>query len=109
MSAEEYLEAKDEHGRRLDPQVRMYLSVPGVKAIGVIRNYFPDLVSLNYGVLLRWDNFICSLTNRHWWRVFTSNQLVRNLMAWIVPRAAAVEMAIGEWRKRRRLNRQSSR
>jgi hypothetical protein len=107
MTAEEYLFAKDDSGRRLDPQVRMYESLP-LRIVGLIPDYFPDPESLNYGVLLRWDNPICSFTNRHWWRVFTSHQLVRNLMAWIVPRAAAVELAIGEWRKRRRHNRQSS-
>jgi hypothetical protein len=109
MSAKEYLEAKDGFGRPLDFQLRMYLSVPGVKALGVIPDYFPDPESLNYGVLLRWDNPVCSSTNHNWWRIFTSNQLARNVLAWLVPRVAAAEMAYSEWRTLRRRNRQLSR
>jgi hypothetical protein len=111
MTAEEYLFPKDEEGQPLpclDPQVRMYLTIAGVKALSVIPDYFPDPESLNFGVLLRWDNPFCSYTNHRWWRVFTSNQLVRNILAWIVPRAAAAEIAYNDWRKLRHLIQQSS-
>jgi hypothetical protein len=105
MTAEEYLFKMDDFGRPLDPQVRMYLSVPGVKALCAIPNYFPDPLSLNNGVLLRWDNPFCSRTNRRWWRLITSNQTTRNILAWMVPRAAAAEMAINDWRKKLRKKR----
>jgi hypothetical protein len=56
MTADEYLRAKDDHGLPLDKQVRYYTSIPGLKAIKVLPNYFHDPASLDYGVLLRWTN-----------------------------------------------------
>jgi hypothetical protein len=108
MTAEVYLQERDKTtGRPLDGHVAMYTDIPGVQAIGVLPDYFRDPKSLNYGVLLRWDNPFCSDTNRHWWRVLTSNQLARNVLAWTIPRLAAAEMAYREWRSLRRRNRPS--
>ncbi len=56
MSAEQYFLAKDKNGKYLDPQVNYYTSVPGLKAVKVLPEYFKDPESENYGVLLRWRN-----------------------------------------------------
>jgi hypothetical protein len=56
MTADEYLWSKDSVGRPLDAQVRFYTSIPGLKAVKVLPNYFKDPESLDYGVLLRWHN-----------------------------------------------------
>jgi hypothetical protein len=67
MTAEEYLRAKDAKGRPLDRQVRFYTSVPGLKAVKAIPNYFHDPDSLDWGVLLRWRNPLYGLPGRHIW------------------------------------------
>jgi hypothetical protein len=55
MTPEEYLKAKNENGEPLDPEVRFYKRA-GLKIEKVLPNYFEDPDSLNYGVLLIWDN-----------------------------------------------------
>ena len=56
MTADEYLWKKNKHGKFLDRQVRFYASVPGLKVVRVIPNYFDDPDSDDNGVLLRWRN-----------------------------------------------------
>jgi hypothetical protein len=56
MSAEEYLWSKDGEGNYVDPQVKFYTSVPGLKVVKALPDYFEDPESKNYGVLLRWRN-----------------------------------------------------
>jgi hypothetical protein len=56
MSADEYLVAKGADGKPLDPQVRFYTSVEGLKAVKALPDYFDDPDSCDYGVLLRWRN-----------------------------------------------------
>ncbi len=67
MTAEEYLSAKDHQGQPLDRQVRYYTSVPGLKAVKLLPNYFNDPDSLDYGVLLRWHNPLYGLPGRKLW------------------------------------------
>ncbi len=55
MTPEEYLKAKNENGEPLDPEVRFYKRA-GLKIEKILPNYFEDPDSLNYGVLLIWDN-----------------------------------------------------
>jgi hypothetical protein len=67
MTAEQYLMAKNEKGKPLDRQVRFYTSVPGLKALKVLPNYFNDPESLDYGVLLRWKNPLYGLPGKRFW------------------------------------------
>lgn len=53
---EEYLWAKGEDGRYLDPEIRFYRRVRLVDISRVIPNYMEDPGSLNYGYLLCWKN-----------------------------------------------------
>lgn len=53
--AMEYMSGCTEHGRPLDPEIAIYKR-SGLKPIRPIRNYFPDHASLDYGVLLVWEN-----------------------------------------------------
>lgn len=55
MTAQEYLDAEDDQGRPLDPEVRFYKRA-GLKIGKVLPGYFDDPSSLSYGVLLIWDN-----------------------------------------------------
>ncbi|MFA6525760.1 MAG: hypothetical protein WCT33_05925 [Patescibacteria group bacterium] len=54
-SAEEYLNAKDERGDLLDPEVRFYKK-NRLRIVLLLPDYFKDPESMNYGVLLRWKN-----------------------------------------------------
>jgi predicted N-acetyltransferase YhbS len=61
MTAEDYVFAKDQSGRDiiLDPELKFYIrsyygSATRIKKI--IPNYFNDPASLNYGVLIEWNN-----------------------------------------------------
>jgi hypothetical protein len=56
MSPEDYLRARGPDNKPLDHQIKFYTSVPGLKALKVLPDYFQDPDSLNYGVLLRWHN-----------------------------------------------------
>ncbi|TFG34611.1 hypothetical protein EU527_02585 [Candidatus Thorarchaeota archaeon] len=55
MTPEEYLEAKNDKGEPLDPEVRFYKRA-GLEIGKVIPNYFEDPDSKCYGVLLIWEN-----------------------------------------------------
>lgn len=67
MTAEDYLWAKDAKGDFLDPQVRYYASVPGLRVIKSLPNYFDDPDSCDYGVLLRWQNPLYGLPLPRLW------------------------------------------
>jgi catechol 2,3-dioxygenase-like lactoylglutathione lyase family enzyme len=67
MTANEFLRAKNEEGKPLDRQVRFYTSVPGLKAVKALPDYFNDPDSLNYGVLLRWRNPLFGLPAPKFW------------------------------------------
>jgi|GEM_PF-2180890 len=110
MTAEMYVNERKPSGRPLDVQVGMYLEVPGVQVVGVIPDYFPDPDSLNYGVLLRWDNPpFRNPVVRTWWRLMMLTKPSRNALAWAVPQLLAAEEGYDEWRALRRRRRQSSR
>jgi hypothetical protein len=67
MTADEYFRAKNDKGEPLDRQVKYYTSVPGLKAIKVLPNYFNDPDSLDYGVLLRWRNPLFGVPGKRLW------------------------------------------
>lgn len=89
MSAETYLREKDHLGRPLDSQVRMYAGLPGMKVVCVIKDYFDDPDSLDYGVLLWWDNRF---------KRFPFPRLI----AWGVVSLAKLEQSFNRWRVQRR-------
>ncbi len=55
MTPEEYLNAVNEKGEPLDPEVRFYRRA-SLKIGKIIPNYFDDPDSLSYGVQLIWEN-----------------------------------------------------
>jgi len=55
MSVHEYVYARTQTGRILDPELALYVSM-GMKIEKIIPNYFNDPESLNYGVLVSWAN-----------------------------------------------------
>lgn len=55
MSVDEYLSSKFLTGNSIDPEFELYQSMGG-KFIKVIPNYIDDVSSLNYGVLIGWEN-----------------------------------------------------
>jgi len=61
MPVEEYINARTRTGRLLDPELGMYQSV-GLKPIRIIPNYIKDPESLNYGILVVWENPFLGLT-----------------------------------------------
>lgn len=50
-----YVYGKTDKGRPLDPEIAIYKR-SGLSPIKVLKDYFPDPQSLNYGVLLIWRN-----------------------------------------------------
>ncbi|HUW23071.1 MAG TPA: hypothetical protein VMW39_03475, partial [bacterium] len=61
MSVEEYIKAKTKTGRLLDPELGIYQSV-GLKSIRIIPGYINDPESLDYGILVVWENPFSDLT-----------------------------------------------
>ena len=55
MKVEDYAFGKRQSGKSLDPELYFYLK-NGFKIVEVIPEYMHDPESLNYGVLIRWDN-----------------------------------------------------
>ncbi len=53
---EEYLEAKNEAGEYLDPEIRFYHQPVFMHIAGLMPNYMHDPDSCDYGVLLVWKN-----------------------------------------------------
>lgn len=54
-SIDDYLKAVDQDGNILDPELRLYKR-SGLKIIKPVKNYFNDPESLNWGILLSWEN-----------------------------------------------------
>lgn len=61
MSVEEYIKAKTRTGRLLDPELGIYQSV-GLKPVRIIPGYIKDPESLDYGILVVWENPFSDLT-----------------------------------------------
>jgi len=61
MSVGEYIKAKTKTGRLLDPELGIYQSV-GLKSIRIIPGYINDPESLDYGILVVWENPFSDLT-----------------------------------------------
>ncbi len=56
FTPEEYLEAKNEAGEYLDPEIRFYHQPLFMHIAGLMPNYMHDPDSCDYGVLLVWKN-----------------------------------------------------
>ncbi len=61
MPVEKYIEAKTKTGRLLDPELGIYQSV-GLKPVRIIPGYIKDPESLDYGILVVWENPFSDLT-----------------------------------------------
>ena len=61
IKVEDYVFGKRKSGKPLDPELYFYLK-NGFKIVEVIPEYMHDPESLNYGVLIRWDNPFYKLT-----------------------------------------------
>jgi len=55
MSVDEYVFGKSKTGRILDPELALYMKM-GLKIEKIIPDFFTDPESLNYGVLVSWEN-----------------------------------------------------
>ena len=55
MSVDEYVYKKTKTGRIFDPELALYIKM-GLKIEKIIPNFFYDPESLNYGVLVSWEN-----------------------------------------------------
>ncbi|WP_423798189.1 hypothetical protein [Neobacillus sp. SAB-20_R2A] len=72
MSPEDYINAKRKSGKPLDPELHIYKKA-GCRPVKVIPNYFPDSESLNYGVLLIWNNPLYRISRK-------SNQIKEKIL-----------------------------
>lgn len=61
LSVEEYVFSKRKNGKPLDPELYFYAK-NGFKTVEIIPEYMDDPESLNYGVLVRWDNPFYKIT-----------------------------------------------
>ena len=61
MSVEKYIKAKTGTGRLLDPELGIYQSV-GLRPVRIIPGYIKDPESLDYGILVVWENPFLDLT-----------------------------------------------
>ncbi len=61
MNVEEYVFGKRKNGKPLDPELYFYLK-DGFETVEIIPEYMDDPESLNYGVLIRWDNPLYEIT-----------------------------------------------
>lgn len=55
MSPEEYIFTRTKKGFIIDPELSIYLML-GIYPVRIIKDYFEDKESLNYGVLVTWKN-----------------------------------------------------
>lgn len=62
LSVEQYAELKDARGRIFDPELRLYKRM-GLKVVKFQKDYFNDPDSLDYGVILRWENPFYGISN----------------------------------------------
>ena len=68
LSVADYVFGKNENGKALDPEIRLYLK-DGFRIIKIVPNYIEDPESLNYGVLMFWKNPLYKFTKHlplHW-------------------------------------------
>jgi hypothetical protein len=63
---EEYLEARGEDGRYLDPEVRFYRRIKLLEIGGVMPNHMYDRDSCLFGFLIRWKNPFARLPRLLW-------------------------------------------
>jgi hypothetical protein len=56
MTPGEYLRARTNTGRFLDPELELYSKVPGVEVLGIVPEYFKDWESGDFGAILCWRN-----------------------------------------------------
>jgi len=61
MSVEEYIKSRTVSRRPLDPELGIYQSV-GLKPVKIIPGYIDDPQSLDYGILVVWENPFLDLT-----------------------------------------------
>ena len=61
LAVEEYVYGKRKNGKPLDPELYFYLK-NGFKIEEIIPEYMDDPESLNYGVLIRWNNPLYNVT-----------------------------------------------
>jgi hypothetical protein len=61
MPVEDYVYAKRQSGKPLDPEIYFYLK-DGFEIVEIIPDYMDDPESLNYGVLIRWNNPLYRVT-----------------------------------------------
>ena len=74
VTVDEYVHGKRSSGKPFDPELYFYLK-NGFKIAGIIPDYMDDPKSLNYGVMVRWDNPLYKLT-----KIFPSlKYLIRKL------------------------------
>ncbi len=61
LKIEEYVYGKRPNGKPLDPELNFYLK-DGFEIVEIIPEYMDDPDSLNYGVLIKWDNPLYKVT-----------------------------------------------
>lgn len=61
MNVEDYVYGKRESGKPLDPELYFYLK-NGFEIVEIIPEYMEDPESLNYGVIIKWDNPLYNVT-----------------------------------------------
>jgi hypothetical protein len=61
VPVEKYVFGKRKNGKPLDPELYLYLR-NGFEIVEIIPNYMEDHESLNYGVLIRWNNPLYKVT-----------------------------------------------
>lgn len=55
ISAEDYLQLKNEKGEPIDPEIRFYAR-QGLRPAKVVPEFEPDIPSRNFGVVMVWEN-----------------------------------------------------
>lgn len=63
MKVKDYVFGKRKSGKPLDPELYFYQKL-GFEIVEIIPEYMEDPESLNYGVLIRWDNHLYEITKK---------------------------------------------
>lgn len=61
ISVEDYVLGKNRDGKTMDPEIRIYQN-NGFRVVRIVPGYMEDPDSLNYGVLMFWENPLYKLT-----------------------------------------------
>ncbi|MFA7319553.1 MAG: hypothetical protein WC022_03100 [Parcubacteria group bacterium] len=61
MSVEDYVYGKRKNGKSLDPELYFYMK-DGFEIVEIIPEYMDDPASMNYGVLIKWNNPLYRIT-----------------------------------------------